>query len=182
MSGFVGRMDREGAWELVPIAVARTSPSGPVDQQFFDAFVADVVARLRAAGPLDGVYISEHGAASATVDPDPDGTLFAAVREVVGPAVPVVATLDLHANISQTMVEATDLLVAYRTNPHVDMFERGVEAADAMLEMFGGLRTAKAMVKLPLMPPSLTQRTEDGPYGDAIRAAEQRMARPPSRR
>jgi len=88
VSGFVERMDQEGAWELVPILIARTSPSGPVDQAFFDAFLAEVMDRLRAAGPLDAVYISEHGAASATVDPDPDGALFAAVREVVGASVP----------------------------------------------------------------------------------------------
>jgi microcystin degradation protein MlrC len=176
INGFVDVMDRVIGWEMVPIVMARTSPSGPVDQAFFDELIAEIDGRLRAAAPLDGVYICEHGAATATVEPDPDGGVFRTVRRVVGPDVPVVATLDLHTNVSRQMVDETDLLIAYRTNPHVDQYERGEEAARAMLEMFDGMRTAKAFVKLPLMPPTITQRTTDGPYGDAIRYAESKMA------
>ena len=170
--GFAEGMHASGPWEMVPIVVARTSPSGPVDQGFFDELVAQMRAGLSAAGKLDGVYISEHGAAAATVDPDPDGTLFAMVRGVVGRGVPIIATLDLHANVSARMVEETDLLIAFVTNPHVDQRERGAEAARAMRELLAGQKTAKAFLKLPLMPPSVTLLTKQGPYADIIRAGQ----------
>ncbi|HEX5128718.1 MAG TPA: M81 family metallopeptidase, partial [Usitatibacter sp.] len=143
---------------------------------FFDHFLARIRAGLAAAGPIDGVYNSEPGAASATEDPDPDGTLFATVRGIVGANTPVVATLDLHANVSGRMVEEADLLIAFLTNPHVDQRERGQEAAMAMRELLSGTRTAKAFVKLPLMPPTVTLLTNEGPgprpYGDLIRRGQ----------
>ena len=172
LTGFRAAMDDSGAWRMVPIVVAATSPSGPVDQAFFDDVVADMRSRLTAALPLDGVYIAEHGAAAATAENDPDGVLFEMVRDVVGPTVPVVATLDLHANVSPRMVEKTDALIAFLTNPHVDQRERGAEAATVMRELLAGMRTAKALVKIPLMPPSTTLLTGEGPgrpYGDLIR-------------
>jgi microcystin degradation protein MlrC len=118
--------------------------------------------------PLDGVYLSEHGAASATGDDDPDATVFALVRMIVGPDVPVIATLDLHGNVTKEMVGWTDALVAYRENPHVDMAERGEEAASIMRRMLGGMRTAKGFAKLPMIPPSVTQLTKSGPYTDLL--------------
>ena len=189
LTGFAREMDLTGAWQMAPLLVAATSPGGPVEQTFFEEFLGEVEARLRAALPVDGVYIAEHGAAAATGDSDPDGTLFAMVRNIVGPGVPIVATLDLHANVSQRMVDETDLLISYLTNPHVDQRERGVEAARAMRELLGGVRTAKALVRVPLMPPSVTlltgvgEREEDiasgklqRPYGDLIREGQRHVA------
>lgn len=179
LTGFCAAMDASGPWTMVPILVAATSPSGPVDQAFFDDFLAQVRTLLVAAVPVDGVYIAEHGAASATVDPDPDGTLFELVRNLVGKDVPVVATLDLHANVSARMVRETDLLISFLTNPHVDQRERGAEAAAAMRELLRGVRTAKAFVKIPLMPPSVTLLTGAGegdrPYGELIRYGQSRV-------
>ena len=179
LTGFRRAMDASGDWEMVPILVAATSPSGPVEQRFFDETVAEMRRRLATAMPLDGVYIAEHGAATGTVDHDPDGTLFAMVREVVGAKVPIIATLDLHANVSDRMVRETDLLISFLTNPHVDQRERGDEAARAMREMLGGVRTARAHVKLPLMPPTVTLLTGEGegrPYGDLIRYGQTRLS------
>ena len=168
IKGFVETMDAAGPWRPAPLALTSAGASGPVDQGFFDHCVSRITAGLRKALPLDGVYIEAHGAASATDDDDPDGTLFAAVRRVVGPDVPVIATLDLHANVSRRMVAETDLLIAYLTNPQVDMQARGHEAAVAMRELLGGVRTAKAFVKLPLLPPSVALLSDRGPYGAAI--------------
>src|SRR3546814_5198104 len=86
-------MDRShGAdgWEPVPIVHASSQPAGPVEEGFFNELLAEFEAGLRAAGPLDGVYVAEHGAATATHTHDPDGEVFALVRRVVGPDVPVV--------------------------------------------------------------------------------------------
>jgi microcystin degradation protein MlrC len=167
-AGFVAAMDAHGPWTALPLRHAQVDASGPVEQGFFDAFVDEIRERLRAALPVDGVFLSLHGAAIATGDDDPDGTVLERVREVVGPAVPIVATLDLHGNVSRRMVDRADLLVAYRTNPHVDLAGRGADCAAALHERLGGARFASAFVKLPFVPPSVTQNTASGPYRDLI--------------
>ena len=162
-------MDQAGRWTPVPIVFAGSVPTGPVERVFFEELMADMRQRLEAAVPFDGVFICEHGGAVATHDHDPDGALFEMVREVVGPEVPVVATLDLHANISAPMVDATDVLIAYRTNPHVDQRERGEEAAACLNELIEGARATAAWMRIPLVAPTVTQLTETGqPYGDLI--------------
>lgn len=175
--GFYAEMDRAcPGWQPMPVLFTGATPGGPVDQAFFDGFLEEVRSGLVNAGALDGVYICEHGAGVATISEDPDGDLFSLVRGVVGPDVPIVATLDLHANVSDRMVEATDLLVAYRTNPHVDQRERGIEAAGHLAEMIGGLRPVTAFVRLPLVPPSVALLTAEGqPYGDLIRDGQASM-------
>jgi microcystin degradation protein MlrC len=166
--GFVAAMDAAGPWQPVGIALAMTEPNGPVDHGFFTELMATIETRLTAALPVDAVYICSHGAAITTEEDDPDGALFALVRRIVGPDVPVAATLDLHANISERMVQSIDAFIGYRTNPHMDMRERGVEAAGAIREMLGGIKTERAFVRLPIVPPTVTMLTAAGPYADMI--------------
>lgn len=168
LTGFAAEMDRTGAWQRIPLVMAAVGASGPVDQPFFEQVVRRMQDLLRAAGPVDAVFLSQHGAAIATGDDDPDATVFRAVREVVGPDIPIVATLDLHANVSAAMVEIADLLVAYRCNPHTDMAERGADCARHLRAMLDGLRPQAAFVKLPFIPPSTSQNTKSGPYADVI--------------
>jgi microcystin degradation protein MlrC len=174
-TGFCRAMNASGAWEPVPIVMTTAGASGPVDQAFFDRYVAMIDERLGAALPVDGVYIQAHGAARATVDQDPEGTLFRAVRARVGRSVPIVATLDLHANVSRAMVAETDLLISYLTNPHTDMAERGHEAGLAMRELLGGVKTAKSFIALPILPPQVALLSDRGPYGEAIAKGQSRV-------
>ena len=178
--GFYDIMDEKfggpAGWEPVPALVIGSCPAGPVEEAFFNEFLAELKADLEAGGTVDGVYICEHGGACATHTHDPDGEVFTLVRDVVGPDVPVIATLDLHANVSDEMMEATDLMIGYITNPHVDLYERGCEAAKAMLEMFDGVETASYRIRLPLVAPSVTQLTAEGhPYGDLIRLGQTKL-------
>jgi microcystin degradation protein MlrC len=171
--GFVADMDAAGPWQPIGIAFAAAEPNGPTDHQFFTELLADIEARLTAALPVDAVYICEHGAGITTEDDDPDGELFAAVRRIVGPDAPVVATLDLHANISDRMVSTIDAFIGYRTNPHMDMRERGIEAAQTIRELLPngdkpGTKTETAFVRLPIVPPTVTMLTAAGPYADMI--------------
>ncbi|MBM3480726.1 MAG: M81 family metallopeptidase, partial [Alphaproteobacteria bacterium] len=159
ITGFVRAMDASGPWTRLPTILAAVGASGSCEQGFLDWFLGELLARLRAAMPLDGVFLTLHGAADATGDVDPDGTILARVRALVGPGVPVVATLDLHANLGEAMVRNADVLVAYRTNPHVDMRARGEDCARHLRAMLGGLRLHSALEKLPLAPPSVTQGT-----------------------
>jgi microcystin degradation protein MlrC len=106
---------------------------------------------------------------------DPDGVLFATVREIVGPAVPIAATLDLHANVSQRMVDAVDVFIGYRTNPHLDMRERGAEAAAAIRDMLADTKPQRALIRLPIVPPTVTLLTAAGPYAEMIALGQQRL-------
>jgi microcystin degradation protein MlrC len=142
--------------------------SGPVEGDFFDEVMREHEQRLLAALPVDGVFLSLHGGAIGEREDDPEGVILERVRAIVGPDIPIVATLDLHANVSTSMVEHCDLLVAYRTNPHVDMAERGAESASLLREMLGGTRATAAFTKLPFIPPSVAQNTKAGPYADII--------------
>lgn len=168
LTGFTQEMDRLGEWTRVPLVMAAVGASGPVDQAFFEETVARMCQLLREAGPVDGVYLSQHGAAIATGDIDPDGTVFRAIRAIVGPDIPIVATLDLHANVSEAMVQAADILVAYRENPHTDMPDRGADCARHLQAMLSGMKPHAAFVKLPFIPPSTSQNTKSGPYADVI--------------
>jgi microcystin degradation protein MlrC len=169
MPGFFREMDALGKWTPVPVIVTACEPGGPVDDGFFQATLAAMRQRLSAAGKLDAVYISNHGGMVSTAGPDPDGELYAMVRGVVGPRIPVVATVDLHANISERMVQNVDALVSYRTNPHMDQAERARDAARLLLRFLDGKKPQRAFVRLPLTPASVTLLTREGPYADAIR-------------
>lgn len=174
--GFYNVMDANGPWEPVPIVFAAAHPNGPAEKGFFGWLLETMRDGLARAGKLDGVYCCEHGAGLAEENNDPDGEIFAMCRAAVGPDVPVIATLDLHANVSDRMVEATDVLVAYRTNPHIDAYERGQEAAHCMLEMFDGVKPKAVKMRVPLVAPSVTLLTAEGyPYGDLIRLGQRKM-------
>jgi microcystin degradation protein MlrC len=169
LAGFMAGMHANGPWTPVPLRAAAAYPGGPVDQAWFDAFLADLLDRLRAALPLDGVFLSSHGAALATGDDDPDGLLFERVRAIVGADVPVVAVLDLHTNVSTRMAAALSAFVAYRTNPHVDLRERGTEAATLMRLMLHDGPGTVARVGLPFLPASTDQLIAPGtPYQSLV--------------
>ncbi|MBM3567288.1 MAG: M81 family metallopeptidase [Alphaproteobacteria bacterium] len=174
--GFFAEMDRGGPWTPVPLRIALAQPGGPVEQSFFEGLVAEIVQGLKAAGPLDGVFIASHGAALATGSDDPDGDLFAAIRGAVGPDLPVIGVFDLHANVSRQMTDNLSAFVGYLCNPHTDIGERGREAARHMRAALAGERTAIAMVKIPLVAPSIALLTASGPYGEAIAEGQRRIA------
>ena len=178
--GFYGRMDATGPWTPCPVLMAAAPPGGPIEQALFLDFLDEMQRGLAASLPLDGVYVASHGASSATGDEDSDGTILAMIRRLVGPRVPIIVTHDLHCNVSERMIEALDCFIAYRTNPHVDMAARAAEAADAMRELLAGEKTAKAFLRLPLTPPSVTLLTAEGPYADLVRDAETLMASDPA--
>ena len=173
--GFVAAMDAAGPWHPVGIALAMSEPNGPVEHAFFAELLGTISRRLTAALPLDGVYFCAHGAALTTEEDDPEGVLFEALRQIVGPDVPIVATFDLHANVSDRMVDSIDAFIGYRTNPHLDMRERGAEAAAALRELRAGTKTELVRLRLPIVPPTVTMLTAAGPYAEMIELGQRRM-------
>lgn len=124
--------------EAVPLFAARAVPAGPIDAQTLELLIKGLLESLSSAGPLHGVLVAVHGATAGAKIRDVDGHWLSAVRRQVGSIAPIVGTLDPHANLSPAMVAACDALVAYRTNPHLDQRERGLEAALLMTRTLRG--------------------------------------------
>ncbi|WP_020697011.1 M81 family metallopeptidase [Reyranella massiliensis] len=175
LPGFFTEMDRTGDWTPVPLRVALAQPGGPVEENFFKAYLTEIEASLKSVLPVDGIFVACHGAALAEGTDDPDGDLFELLRRVAGPDVPIAAVFDLHANVSRRMTDNLDVFVGYLENPHIDIYERGVEAAKHMRELLAGTRTAVEMVKIPLVPPQIALLTARGPYADLIKYGQTKV-------
>jgi len=161
--GFVTGAEAQG-FDLEPILAVWATPSGLVTADAIEhvtGLLDDGLRRARAEGrPLDGVLLALHGAMVTEIDDDGDGYILKIVREIVGPDVPVVATLDLHANISPRMVELADTLIGYDTYPHIDMAERGEEATAILARLMRGeFRPTPALRKPPMLPTSQRMTT-----------------------
>ena len=177
MPGFVADMDAAGPWQPVPILLAMAEPNGPVEAGFFAEMMAIWRRGLEAAkGKVDGVYCVMHGAGLTTEDTDPEGTIQAMVREILGD-IPVVCSYDLHANVSDRMVATTDAFVGYRTNPHLDMRERGAESAQLMRRLLKGERFVRAFRRLPIVAPTVSMLTAQGPYAEVINLGQDLAAK-----
>jgi len=172
ITGFIREMDSAGDWEPIPIVVTNVEPGGPAEAGFVDETLRLMRRLFAEAGPLDAVYLCNHGAMTATDSTDPDGAYYAMAREAVGPGVPVVATVDLHANISERMVGSSDAIISYRTNPHVDQAERAAEAARLIRWLLAGGELAKTFIRMPIVAPSVRLLTAAGPYADLIRRGQ----------
>jgi microcystin degradation protein MlrC len=148
------------AHQLIPTAWAAASPSAHVTHDAYERIAGMIVDRLKAAGSIDGVYLDLHGAMVTEHLHDGEGELLARVRAAVGERIPVVASLDLHANVTQRMVEQADLLLAYRTYPHVDMAETGARAAAFLLQRLdGAARPRVSLRRVPFLIPLQAQCT-----------------------
>jgi microcystin degradation protein MlrC len=149
---------------LIPTLFAAAVPSGVIEQKTLTDLVDQLLERLRGALPLDGMLLVLHGAAVADGIDDADGWILARLREVLPATIPLVATFDCHANLSQAMVDQADMLIGYDTYPHVDMAARGREAAAALAAMLQqAARPACAFRKLPLLTAPQMQATEQAP-------------------
>ncbi|MEO0027961.1 MAG: hypothetical protein RJB45_2 [Pseudomonadota bacterium] len=133
ISGFMDAAKR-WQWDLVPSVWAGATPSSYVTQDAFEKIASAILEDIRNALPkgLDGIYLDLHGAAVAKHADDSEGELLARIRQLVGPSMPIVASLDLHANVTQGMLAQSDALVSYRTYPHIDMANTGELAAQLM--------------------------------------------------
>ncbi len=176
--GFIAAADEQG-FELVPLLRASAFPGGVIRRSDYDEIKADLVERLKAAGPVDGVLLDLHGAMVVEGIDDGDGDVIAAVREVVGPDVPIGAPQDLHGNHSKRRVELADALVGYDTFPHVDMAERGHEAGTIIARTIRGeVKPTMAIHQLPMFWSTPCQVTANSPMNEAIARLHEMEQRP----
>jgi microcystin degradation protein MlrC len=172
MAGFLDGAGRFG-FEVIPTIMAWGVPCGALTDATFEALTGELISRLRSAGRLDGVLLSLHGAMVSESYADADGEILQRVRAFVGSAVPLVVTIDFHANLTQRMVDLADILIGYKTYPHIDQRERGHEAASVLHRMMtGDLRPQMAMKRRPLFAHILSQSTERGPMSELVAEAQ----------
>jgi microcystin degradation protein MlrC len=173
IGGFL-RGAEELGFEAVPTYYAWAWPAGPLTEDCFRTVLDRLKERVDAAQPVDGVLLQIHGAMVVETDEDPDGTILAEVRSCLPPGVPLVATFDFHANLSPLMVSSCDALLGYDTYPHVDLSDRGREAAGLLVRMLREeIRPTMALAKPPLMPHIVKQRTADGPMAEMMALARE---------
>jgi microcystin degradation protein MlrC len=168
MAGFMAAAQARG-WQLIPSIWAGASPSSYITRDAFERIAQALLDDVRAAlaQGLDAIYLDLHGAAVAEHVDDCDGELLTRLRALVGPQLPIVASLDLHANVTQTMLAQADALVAYRTYPHVDMAATGERAAHLLARRLAlGRREARVMQRLPFLIPLNAQSTDMAPAQD----------------
>jgi len=172
LGGFLEGARRFG---FVPIPTLATYaiPSGTIESQAFEQLLNELLEEVRKSLPLDGLLVALHGATVAQNYPDADGEIVWRIRELVGVRVPIIVTLDLHANVSSQMVAHTNATVMYRSNPHLDQKERGVEAAALMARTLAGeIEPVQALECPPLLINISKQYTLQPPalelYEDAL--------------
>lgn len=174
IAGFIEAIRRWGH-QPVPLVFANATPSAHVTTDAFERITADMRRGLAKMGPVDAVYLDLHGAMVTEAHEDGEGEILARVRQAAGPNVPIIASLDLHANVSERMLDIADGLVAYRTYPHVDMAYTGTRTADLLKRILERQeRPAKAMQRLDFLIPLTAQCTliqpADRIYGEVAKA------------
>src|SRR5438067_125016 len=172
VAGMFHALDEAGE-EAVPIFAARAVPFGVIEAAAIERLLAMLFGQLDQAGKLDGVLVAPHGATVSQTYQDVDGHWLSELRRRVGPVVPIIGTLDPHANLSSAMVQAATALIAYRTNPHLDQRARGIDAARMMIDTVRGkMRPTMAASFPPLAINIEKQHTAEDPCHSAYRFAD----------
>jgi microcystin degradation protein MlrC len=162
LGGFIRAMR---AWpespEIVGLVRLPAWPSGTATIACFQWLQEEFFRAVEAAGHVDAYLLALHGAMVAERHPDVEGAILEELRDRVGPGVPIVATLDLHANITNEMVKAADVLATYHSMPHIDIAETGQRGAEVLRRvLIEGARPTTAFCKIPAVVPAENSNTE----------------------
>jgi microcystin degradation protein MlrC len=150
IGGFIDAVASHG-WQPVYVVAANATPSGKLTKECWETIRDMIVNGCRRAGKLDGVCLSLHGAMVTETEDDAEGALLELVRGVVGPEVPIAVTLDLHANATERMAKNANTLISYRTYPHIDGYERAVQAAALVQAAMDGSKKPRCLLVQPAM-------------------------------
>jgi microcystin degradation protein MlrC len=150
IGGYIDCVEKYG-WRPVWTCAANATPSGKLTKQCWETIRDKIVNATKQAGKLDGICLSLHGAMVSETEDDAEGALLELLRGVVGADVPIAATLDLHANATLRMARNANALVSYRTYPHIDGYERAVQAAALVREAMAGRKKPRCLLVQPAM-------------------------------
>jgi microcystin degradation protein MlrC len=169
-AGFIDEARARGH-TIAPLTWCSATPSAQVTRDAYERIAAMLLADLAAMSHLDAVYLDLHGAMVAEHIDDADGELLRRVRALVGPLMPLVASLDFHANVSPLMVSQASALIAYRTYPHTDMSSTGARALRAVYDLRGG-PLHRRLRQLPFLIPLTAQCTLIDPLASIVQRAQ----------
>jgi len=172
LAGFLD-VARSHGWDVVHAISASAQPAGPVTRDAFDRIAGEIVDAARAnAGRLHGVALGLHGAMVTEFCQDGEGELLARLRAAVGPDLPIAITLDPHANVTRAMCDLAQIVLGYKTYPHVDMREIGAQAAGILQRaMAGEIHPRTLRVHRPMLEEVNGGRTDIGPMVDRLARA-----------
>lgn len=177
LDGLAARAD-DGV-ETVPLFVGRALPSGTIASDCWNRLMDLLFEQVRGAGELDGLLVAAHGATVSEQYPDADGYWLARLRAEVGPELPIITTIDPHANLSREMADACDAILAYRTNPHLDQRERGFEGADMIVRTVRGEIRPVMRAAFPPMAINIErQMTDESPMRELREFANKQLEQP----
>jgi microcystin degradation protein MlrC len=164
----------EAGAEPLPLLFASACAGGPIVDDCYRELRDELLERFDAILPVDGVLLPLHGAALAEGNDDPEGEIIREVRQRVGPDIPIVVTVDLHANITAEMVAEADAILAWETYPHYDQFQTGQRGARLLLDTLAGqCRPTMAMAKVPVITSAVHGSTNDqDPFAELMRYAK----------
>jgi len=179
IGGFID-VCREMEYTMLPTLASFAISGGPLTAATYTTLRDELLQRLAAAQPVDAVLLSLHGAMVAEDEDDPDGATLQAVRQLVGPQMPLVVSLDLHANITQRYLNYADVLVGFKTCPHIDQRDTGRRAARILARWLAGdVQPVMAYKKIPMVTPASTHvHYLDGPFKWLMEAAHAAEAEP----
>lgn len=161
LSGFYGYADKENMG-VEPLLLASATPSGPVSMDAFERITTKICKKLREKGPFDGVFLGLHGAMVLEDYKDGETKILKRVRRVIG-NIPLVASLDLHGNITKESIELSSMMIGYRTYPHIDQYETGYRCARTMHHLLKGNLIHKHYKQLPFIIPVSSGSTNREP-------------------
>ncbi len=159
---------------FLPLVNAHAIPGGPVAADVYQMLKTELLVRLQAVVPVDGVYLDLHGAMNVQGMDDAEGDLATAVRHITGPDCLISASMDLHGNISQRFIDAIDMLSAYRTAPHVDTLETRERAVAMLVHCIeNGIRPQQVRIAVPVILPGERTSTEYEPAATVYAALQE---------
>ncbi len=171
VGGFIAGAESFG-YELFPTLMAQATPGGTVTHEALEGLTRELLDRLARAPQLDGLLLALHGAMASEVHLDADGEVIRRLREQVGADFPLVVTHDFHANVSQQVVELSTALIIYKSYPHLDHRERGLQAASVIARTIKGeIKPVQALVKPPMLLNIVHQNTNVPPMDRVMAAA-----------
>lgn len=159
IAGFIRAVEADPGMVVDPILWCAAEPGPPVSDHAFETISGRILRDVETMASIDAVYLDLHGAMVTQSLDDGEGALLSRLRDVIGPDVPVVASLDLHANVTQTMMDAADMFTIYRTYPHLDMADTGARAHAVLRDVLRMGPPAKAWRQANFLVPLHAQQT-----------------------
>ena len=161
IAGFIESSIKDKATKLIPVVWCSAEPSSFVTDCAYKRISKIILKGIKNNPDLDGIYLDLHGAMVVESTDDGEGNLLKNIRKIVGYKIPIVISLDMHANVSRDMFELSDAITMYRTYPHIDMHDAGMRAYEAIKYLINGGKFYKAFEEIPYLIPLHMQSTND---------------------